>query len=108
MKLALAIARRARACTAALALAPRRAAGGDLPAQSRGTSVGEGVPFKAYATIDADRPPLRRLVTAKLAVVADTKWVDPARLRVHTDFKPYGRRGSPQRPTSSASAASSR
>ena len=28
-------------------------------------------------------------ITARLAVVADTKWVDPARLRVTTDFKPY-------------------
>jgi hypothetical protein len=60
-----------------------------LPHFSSGTSVGEGVPLKAYATLTPQVHLFGDVVTAKLAVVADTKWVDPQRLRVSTDFAPY-------------------
>jgi hypothetical protein len=60
-----------------------------LPFYPSGTTVGEGVPLKAYATIAPQVHRFGDTITARLAVVADTKWVDPARLRVTTDFKPY-------------------
>ena len=60
-----------------------------LPFYPSGTTVGEGVPLKAYATIAPQVHRFGDTITAQLAVVADTKWVDPTRLRVTTDFKPY-------------------
>jgi hypothetical protein len=60
-----------------------------LPSLPAGSSVGEGVPLKAYATIAPQVHLFGDVITAQLAVVADTKWVNPARLRVSTDFKPY-------------------
>ena len=47
------------------------------------------MPLKAYATITPTVHLFGDELTAKLAIVADTKWVDPARLRVKTDFAPY-------------------
>jgi hypothetical protein len=75
------------ALLAGATLAPR--AVGVLPRITSGTSVGEGVPLKAYATLAPQVHLFVDVVTARLAVVADTKWVDPARLRATTDFKPY-------------------
>jgi hypothetical protein len=77
------------AAPSALALAPGQTPSGPLPAQKGGTSVGEGMPFKAYASMTPTVHLFGDLVTAQLAVVADTKFVDPRRLRVHTDFTPY-------------------
>ncbi|MES1246436.1 MAG: hypothetical protein ABUS54_02030 [Actinomycetota bacterium] len=74
---------------AALALAPGETPSGNLPAQKGGSSIGEGLPFKAYASMTPTVHLFGDQVTAKLAVVADTKYVDPLRLRVRTDFKPY-------------------
>lgn len=70
------------------ALHPQRAAA-TLPHFPAGSSVGEGVPLKAYATIAPQVHRFGDAITAHLAVLADTKWVDPARLRVSTDFAPY-------------------
>jgi hypothetical protein len=64
-------------------------AGAQLPIFKQGSSLGEGVPLKAYASV---RPTVHLFgdeLTAKVAVVADTKWVDPSRLRVTADFTPY-------------------
>ena len=80
------------AVLAALSLAPAALAlgpGGNLPTQQGGSSIGEGLPFKAYATMTPTVHLFGDLVTAKLAVVADTKYVDPARLRVNASFRPY-------------------
>jgi hypothetical protein len=60
-----------------------------LPNFPSGSSVGDGVPLKAYATIAPQVHLFGDVITARLAVVADTKWVDPDRLQVSTDFKPY-------------------
>jgi hypothetical protein len=70
-----------------LVLAAPAAAG--LPVFPSGSSVGEGAPLKAYATISPTVHLFGDSVTAKLAIVADTKWVDPARLRVVASFAPY-------------------
>jgi hypothetical protein len=72
---------------AALALAAPAAA--RLPIYQGGSSLGEGVPLKAYATITPTVHLFGDSLTAKVAVVADTKWIDPTRLRVTTDFAPY-------------------
>jgi hypothetical protein len=72
---------------AALALAAPASA--QLPVFKQGSSLGEGVPLKAYATVAPTVHLFGDELTAKVAVVADTKWVDPARLRVSADFTPY-------------------
>ncbi len=71
----------------ALVLAAPAAA--SLPVITSGSSVGEGVPLKAYATISPTVHLFGDSITAKIAIVADTKWVDPARLQVTTNFSPY-------------------
>ncbi|HET7567958.1 MAG TPA: hypothetical protein VFJ91_08205 [Gaiellaceae bacterium] len=75
------------ASLAALALAAPAAA--LLPYHPSGTAVGEGKPLKAYASIDPAVHLFGDAVTARVSVVADTKWVDPARVRVTTVFTPY-------------------
>jgi hypothetical protein len=74
---------------AAVALAAAAPAAARLPVFADGSVVGEGVPFKAYATVTPSVHMFGDKVTARLAVVADTKWVEPARLRVRTAFTPY-------------------
>jgi len=75
------------ACAAALvATAPAAAT---LPYHSGGSSIGEGVPLKAYASMSPTVHLFGDVVTARLAVVADTKWVDAQQLRVRTNFAPY-------------------
>jgi hypothetical protein len=66
-----------------------------LPFQSSGSVVGEGLPLKAYASIKPTVHLFGDTLHAKLSVVADTRWVVPARLRVHATFKPYTPVGSP-------------
>jgi hypothetical protein len=80
--------RAALALLAATAIFPASALA-ELPHITSGTSVGEGVPFKAYTTLSPQVHLFGDVVTARLAVVADTKWIDPARLRATTDFTPY-------------------
>jgi len=75
------------AAAAALALAAPAAA--RLPVFESGSAVGEGLPLKAYATISPTVHLFGDSITAKVAIVADTKLVDPARLQVTTDFTPY-------------------
>jgi hypothetical protein len=60
-----------------------------------GSSVGEGLPLKAYATITPTVHLFGDSITAKLAVVADTKWVDASRLQVNANFAPYEETKSP-------------
>jgi hypothetical protein len=64
-------------------------AAAELPVHLSGSSVGEGVPLKAYATLTPTVHLFGDTLTARLAVVADTKWVDPVRLRVKASFVPY-------------------
>lgn len=68
--------------------APGRTNGG-LPFEKTGSAIGEGHPFKAYASMAPTVHLFGDVLTAKLAVLADTKWVDPLRLRVATKFAPY-------------------
>jgi hypothetical protein len=82
--------RRAAAVVVALtALAAAGPAAAFLPPVPSGSSVGDGVPLKAYASVAPTVHLFGDELTAKVAVVADTKWVLPARLRVSADFSPY-------------------
>jgi hypothetical protein len=59
------------------------------PAVTGGSAIGRNQPMVAFGTLS---PPVQLFgdpVTAKVAVVADTKWVDPANLRVLVHFAPY-------------------
>jgi len=73
----------------AAALACAGTAAARLPILKQGSSVGESVPLKAYATITPTVHLFGDSITARIAVVADTKWVDPQRLRVRAAFTPY-------------------
>ncbi len=74
------------AALAALATAAPAAA--FLPSV-HGSAVGDDVPLKAYASITPPVHLFADAITARVAVVADTKWIDPRRLRVTADFRPY-------------------
>ncbi|HZC31250.1 MAG TPA: hypothetical protein VE261_06990, partial [Gaiellaceae bacterium] len=69
---------------------------GSLPFYQSGTSLGEGIPVKAYARLSPTVALFGTAVTAKLAVVADTRYVDPVRLRVFPLFKPFRSVGPPR------------
>ena len=62
---------------------------GGLPFEKTGSSIGEGHPFKAYASMSPTVHLFGDVVTARLAVIADTKWVNPQQLRVRASFAPY-------------------
>jgi len=81
--------------TAAAASGPPKSTHPSLPFHSSGSVIGEGQPLKAYANIAPTVHLFGDTVLAKLAVVADTRWVDPARLRVRAVFAPYTPTGAP-------------
>lgn len=60
-----------------------------VPPAVTGSVIGEGLPLKAFASITPTVHLFGDTVTANLAVVADTKWVDPRRLNVQAQFAPY-------------------
>jgi len=60
-----------------------------LPYHPSGSVVGEGLPLKAYASIQPTVHLFGDTIHARLAVVADTRWIDPTRLRVSAGFAPY-------------------
>ena len=66
-----------------------------MPFHASGSVVGEGQPLKAYANIVPTVHLFGDTLLAKLAVVADTRWVDPGRLRVTASFAPYTAAGAP-------------
>jgi hypothetical protein len=73
------------AALVAIAAAPP----GGIPPQATGSVIGEGLPLKAYASITPTVHLFGDTLTANLAVVADTKWIDPRRLTVLAQFAPY-------------------
>jgi len=81
---------------AVLALVCAAPAWAGLPFLPKGSVVGEAVPLKAYATITPTVHLFGDALTARLAIVADRKWVDPGRLRVTTNFTPYRPDGAPR------------
>jgi hypothetical protein len=59
------------------------------PPEAKGSVIGEGLQLKAYASITPTVHLFGDTLTANLAVIADTKWVDPRQLRVQAQFAPY-------------------
>jgi hypothetical protein len=74
---------------AAVALGVATPAAAQLPVFESGSVLGEGMPLKAYATVTPAVHLFGDKVTARLAVIADTRWVEPSRIRVRTSFAPY-------------------
>ena len=81
--------RRTALVAVAVALAAAAPAAATLPVFPSGSAVGEGVPLKAYATLTPTVHLFGDVVTAKVAIVADMRWIDPKRLRVTAGFAPY-------------------
>jgi hypothetical protein len=84
MRRALLLALAAAAVAVAAAPPPK-----GIPPEAKGSVIGEGLPLKAYASITPIVHLFGDTLTANLAVVADTKWVDPGRLTVQAHFAPY-------------------
>jgi hypothetical protein len=74
---------------AVVALAAAAPAAAQLPVFESGSVLGEGMPLKAYATVTPTVHLFGDEVTARLAVVSDTRWVEPERIRVRASFAPY-------------------
>ena len=88
-----AVAAAALALLAALAVAGPADAG--APAAPGGSVIGSNLPLKAFASLT---PPVQLFgdpLEAKVSVVADRKWVDPANLRILVHFAPYQKLGPP-------------
>jgi len=54
-----------------------------------GSVIGGRTPLRAYADIQPSVHLFGDTINARIAVVADTRFVDPSRLRVNTAFAPY-------------------
>ncbi|MBV8563081.1 MAG: hypothetical protein JOZ56_08325 [Actinobacteria bacterium] len=80
--------RRLVLAVALLALAAAAPAAAFLPTV-RGSALGQDKPLKAYASIAPVVHLFADPITARVAVVADTKWIDPKAVRVRASFKPY-------------------
>ena len=66
-----------------------------IPPVHGGSVLGQKLPLKVFASVT---PPVQRFgdpTTARVAVVADRKWVAPANVRVVTHFAPYQASGPP-------------
>jgi hypothetical protein len=79
----------------ALGLGAASAVAGNNPAHAPGSVIGGGKPLKAYARIKPTVHLFGDTIHARLTVLADAKFVDPARLRVHATFAPYEPAGAP-------------
>jgi hypothetical protein len=53
------------------------------------TAIGGKQPIRVTATLTPPVQLFGNAVTARVSVVADTKWVDPAAIRLTADFAPY-------------------
>ena len=71
------------------AAAPASAAGSGVPKVHGGSVLGQDLPLKVYASIDPGVHLFGDPITARVAVVADRKWVAPANVHVIVHFHPY-------------------
>jgi hypothetical protein len=77
------------------ALAAAAPAAAKVPPVKGGSVLGRNLPLKVYASVI---PPVHLFgepITARVAVVADRKWVAPANVRVAVHFDPYQAAGPP-------------
>lgn len=87
--------KRALLAAALAALAVTASANAKIPPTPGGSAIGRNLPLKAFASVDPPVHGFGTAITAKVAVVADRKWVAPASLRVKTHFAPYVAVGPP-------------
>jgi hypothetical protein len=88
--------KRATVLAAVLAtLAVAAPASAKIPAVNGGSVIGRNLPLKVFASLNPPVHEFGTAVTAKVAVVADRKWVAPANLRVKVHFDPYHPVGPP-------------
>lgn len=76
-------------------LAAAAPAGARVPLVHGGSILGRNLPLKVYASVS---PPVHLFgdpITARVAVVADRKWVAPGNVRVVVHFAPYRSAGPP-------------
>ena len=90
-------------CSVGLAgLSATSALAGNSPARAPGSVIGGGKPLTAYARIKPTVHLFGDTIHARLTVLADAKFVDSARLRVHATFAPYEPAGAPALTTARA------
>jgi hypothetical protein len=77
------------------ALAAAAPAGADIPHVHGGSVLGKDLPMKVYASIDPQVHTFGDPITARVSVLADSKWVAPANVRVKVHFRPYHSAGAP-------------
>jgi hypothetical protein len=81
--------RRAIVAAFVVALAIAAPASADIPPTPGGSAIGRNLPLKAFGSIS---PPVHLFgdpITAKVAVVADRKYVAPGNVHVLVNFAPY-------------------
>ena len=84
------------AVTAVLAaLAVAAPAGADVPPVHGGSVLGRNLPLKVYASMSPQVHLFGDPLTARVAVVADRKWVAPSNVNVVVHFHPYRSAGAP-------------
>jgi hypothetical protein len=83
----------AAAVLAALAVAAP--ADATIPPTPGGSVLGRNLPLKVYASVNPPVHLFADVVTARVAVVADRKWVAPSNVRVTVHFAPYRPAGRP-------------
>jgi hypothetical protein len=82
--------------TAVLAvLAAAAPAGADLPRVQGGSVLGRNLPLKVYASVTPAVHTFGDALTARVAVLADRRWVAPANVRAIVHFAPYEPAGPP-------------
>jgi len=77
------------------ALASVTAAGADVPPVHGGSVLGRNLPLKVYASVDPAVHTFGDPLTARVAVVADRRWVAPGNVHVVVHFRPYKAAGAP-------------
>jgi hypothetical protein len=76
-------------------LALTASAGADIPRVHGGSVLGKDLPMKVYASISPAVHTFGSPLTARVAVLADRKWVAPGNVRAIGHFAPYEPAGPP-------------
>ncbi|MGZ4402417.1 MAG: hypothetical protein ACXVRI_06170 [Gaiellaceae bacterium] len=77
------------------ALAAAAAADASIPPTPGGSVLGRRLPLKVYASVTPPVHQFATVITARVAVLADRKWVAPSNVHVAVHFAPYRPAGPP-------------
>ncbi|HEU5245446.1 MAG TPA: hypothetical protein VFU33_13700 [Gaiellaceae bacterium] len=83
------------AAAAVAALVRVASAGAGIPPTPGGSVLGRNLPLKVFASISPGVHLFGDPITARVAVVADRKWVAPSNVKVVVHFHPYQPAGAP-------------